>query len=62
MTTTAVQEHDPTVQVKSDGCRVVCSCGWASAQTLERCWETKARAMDRWYDHFVYQRRLGAAS
>jgi hypothetical protein len=54
-------EHEPTVQVCSHGCRVECSCGWATWPELRASYRTKRDVMAMWYDHYVYQRRLASA-
>lgn len=57
---TATKEHEPAVQVSTHGCRVLCSCGWATHRNLEEAQSPKRDAMARWYDHYLYQRRLSA--
>lgn len=47
-------ECDATVFVTMEGARVVCACGrWESHPAGAQSFESRQRAMARWYDHFV---------
>jgi hypothetical protein len=52
------EDHDYRIEAGPRACRVICSCGWATAPDLAHAeLVTKREALVEWHVHYVARRR-----